>query len=175
VNVRPAHPDDAPSVLAIYAPVVRETAISFEETVPTLDEVARRIQAAIAWFIVEEKGSVVGYAHAVQVKWPAAYRWSVEVTVYVDAQHRRKGVARVLLDALIADLQKRGFVNAFAGIALPNGASVGFFESLGFKNVGRLKRVGYKCGRWRDVGWWQLQLNEPQPDPPEPQGVGAGE
>jgi phosphinothricin acetyltransferase len=168
VNVRRAQPHDAAAVLAIYAPIVRETAISFEEFVPDRNEVARRIRNAIAWFVCEKAGTTIGYSYAFPLRSPSAYRWSVELTVYVHRRHRRKGVASLLLDALIDDLRRRDFVSAVALIALPNEASVGLFESRGFANVGRLDSAGYKLGGWWDVGWWLLRLNEPRPDPPEP-------
>jgi L-amino acid N-acyltransferase YncA len=169
MNVRRALPHDAPAVLTIYAPIVRGTAISFEEFVPDRYEVAWRIRNAIAWFVCEKAGTTIGYSHAFPLRSPSAYRWSAELTVYVHRRHRRKGVAALLLDALIEDLRQRDFVSAFAVIALPNDASVALFESHGFKNVGRLDSAGYKLGGWWDIGWWQLRLNEPRPDPPEPQ------
>ena len=168
MRVRKATHDDVGAVHSIYEPIVRETAISFEEQVPDLAEIAERIEKSIVWFVCEDEGGVTGYGHAAPVRQPSAYRWSVEVTVYVHPHHRRRGVGHLLLQALITDLQKRGFVNVFAAIALPNDASVGLFESFNFRRVGSMNRVGYKLGEWRDVGWWQLRLDEPTVPPTEP-------
>jgi phosphinothricin acetyltransferase len=140
--------------------MVRETPVSFEEEVPDIDEMVRRIDDSIAWLVCELDGVVVGYAYAGPFHTRPAYRWSAEVSLYVDSEHHRKGVGRRLLDALLGELRRRGFANALAGIAMPNDASVNLFESLGFRRAALYERVGYKLGRWHDVGWWQLRLDE---------------
>ncbi|MBJ7599787.1 MAG: GNAT family N-acetyltransferase [Candidatus Nephthysia bennettiae] len=156
VTVRPASPPDAAAVRAIYAPIVQDTAISFELVVPTVEEMAERIRRP------RRRGR--GLLRR------APRRWSVETSVYVDGEARRLGVGRLLYARLIELLRDHGFVNAFAGIALPNQASVTFHERFGYRQVGVFPAAGYKLGRWHDVGWWHRGLNEPVLDPAVPRG-----
>ena len=161
LRVRLATEDDAEGMLAIYAPVVRETAISFELEPPSVEEFRGRIRATLSghpWLVCEIDGVIAGYAYASEYKSRAAYRWSVETTVYVSAHFRRRGVGRAVYSALLERLRALGFYNALAAIALPNDASVGLHESLGFKHLGTMRNVGFKLGGWHDVGWWQLEL-----------------
>jgi L-amino acid N-acyltransferase YncA len=149
-------------VRSIYEPIVLETPISFEEQVPDIDEIARRIDASITWLVCEADGVVAGYGYAGRFHPRAAYRWSAELSLYVAPNHQHKGIGRSLLHALLDGLREREFANALAGIALPNDASVRLFESFGFRRVALYERIGYKLGRWHDVGWWQLRLDDPQ-------------
>jgi phosphinothricin acetyltransferase len=170
-SIRLAAPDDAAGVQAIYAPVVRDTAISFETEPPTGEEMRQRIihtLERLPWVICEERGVLLGYAYASPHRVRAAYQWSVDVSVYVHAQARRAGVGRALYRSLFTLLTVLGFYQAYAGITLPNPASVGLHESLGFQPIGVYHAVGYKRGAWHDVGWWQLPLRErtASPDPP---------
>ncbi len=156
--IRSATPEDAAALLAIYAPLVETTAISFEERPPAPDEMARRIEATLPthpYLLAEAEGAVLGYAYAGPHRARPAYRWSVDVTVYVAERARGGGVGRALYEALLADLSARRFHAAFAGIALPNPASVALHEALGFRHLGTYREVGFKFGRWHDVGWWQ--------------------
>jgi L-amino acid N-acyltransferase YncA len=174
VTVEPAMPSDAAAVRAIYAPIVESTAISFELEVPAVDEIAERIgttTAAWPWLVARGGEKVLGYAYAGAFRTRPAYRWSVETSVYVDGGARRRGVGRVLYARLIEILRDQGFVNAFAGIALPNESSVALHERFGYRPVGVFPAAGYKLGRWHDVGWWHLALNLPVPDPPNPRSV----
>lgn len=169
-TIRLARPDDARVVAAIYEPAVTESAVSFETDPPDEAEMRRRIDRTLPdhpWLVCERDGEVAGYAYAGPHRERAAYRWSVDVSAYVHPDHRRQGVGRGLYESLFAILSLQGFVNAYAGIALPNPASVGLHESMGFEPVGVYEGVGYKHGAWRDVGWWQLRLVE-RPDDPEP-------
>lgn len=172
VALRLARPADAPDVAAIYAPFVTDAVVSFETTPPTADEMARRIEATLRtlpWLVADDGGRVVGYAYATPYRSRAAYQWTCEVSVYLAATHRRQGVGRRLYGALFAVLRAQGFVTAHAGIALPNAASVGLHEALGFAPVGVYRGVGFKAGAWRDVGWWALRLREdPDPQPVRP-------
>lgn len=155
---------------AIYAPIVRDTAISFEETPPTAEEVTGRIRRTLAnhpWIVLESEGDVAGYAYGGDHRGRAAYRWSVETSVYVAAGARAQGVGRSLYETLLALLAAQGFRRAFAGITLPNAPSVAFHEALGFEPVGVYCRVGFKHGAWRDVGWWQRALPGAADGPPE--------
>lgn len=169
-TIRSATPDDAAAIAEIYAPFVTSTAISFETEPPDADAMRARIVSGITKYpwLVADDGRVVGYAYASQHRSRAAYRWSVDVSVYVHASARRRGIASELYRALFASLKERGFMRAFAGIALPNEASVGLHEALGFTPVGVYHAVGYKLGAWRDVGWWELALQPLADPPPEP-------
>jgi L-amino acid N-acyltransferase YncA len=171
ITIRVAEPGDADAVAAIYAPIVRETAISFETEPPSSDEMAARIETTLAthpWLVAERGGEVVGYAYGSQHQQRAAYRWSVNVTAYIDATARRAGVGRALYGSLIPILRAQGFRSAFAGITLPNEASVGLHEAVGFTPLGVYHHVGFKLGAWRDVGWWRLALSESHGAPDEP-------
>jgi L-amino acid N-acyltransferase YncA len=166
VTIRTASPEDARDVLAIYAPYVMGTAISFEEKPPTPNEMAARIQSSNLWLIAEEDSRISGYAYATKFHPRPAYRWSNEVSIYLVDGARGRGLGRRLLRELLEGLRARGFVNAFAGTTLPNPASVALFESFGFEKVAHQKKVGFKLGAWHDVGWWQLQLRDPPTPPP---------
>lgn len=173
--IRLAAPRDAGAIAAIYDPVVAETAISFEEEPPGAAVMARRISEGSAfapWLVdADESGRVQGYAYASKHRERAAYRWSVDVAVYVAADQRGHGVGRALYTSLFALLRLQGFYAAHAGITLPNAASVALHERMGFKPVGVYRAVGYKLGAWRDVGWWQLDLLEREAHPSPPQDV----
>jgi L-amino acid N-acyltransferase YncA len=161
--IRLATPNDAPGVQAIYAPVVRDTAISFEWEPPTVDDMQQRIVEVVErmpWLVCEHRGEILGYAYASAHRVRAAYQWSIDVSVYIHAQARRSGIGRGLYRSLFALLTLQGFYHAYAGITLPNPASVGLHESLGFQPIGIYRAVGYKLGAWHDVGWWQLILQE---------------
>jgi phosphinothricin acetyltransferase len=167
--IRMAEPSDAGEVLRIYGPVVRDTCISFETEVPTRQEIERRIAATLEfapWLLLTDAGRVAGYAYASRHRERAAYRWCVDVSVYVSEELRRSGAGRALYTSLLALLRLQGFCAAHAGITLPNAASVGLHESLGFRPIGVYPGVGFKHGRWHDVGWWQLPLRERNGEPP---------
>jgi L-amino acid N-acyltransferase YncA len=174
---------DAEQIAAIYAPNVTDTIISFEFEPPTAEEMRRRIELTLQrypWLVCERQGGrVLGYAYAGAHGSRAAYQWSVDVSVYVHEEARRRGVGRALYASLIAALELQGFYNAYAGATLPNPASVGLHEAVGFRRVGVYRGVGYKLGAWHDVGWWQLALRErvANPDPPAelPSVVGSEE
>ena len=170
-NLRTATEADAPQIQAIYAPVVEDSVISFEVEAPTVAEMARRItttSATLPWLVAEgEQDGVLGYAYAAKHRDRAAYRWSVDVSVYIAERHRGQGIGRRLYEGLFADLADLGYVMAFAGITLPNPASVGLHEAVGFRPLGVFSSVGYKHGRWHDVGWWQRPLRD-APTEPEP-------
>ncbi|MEH2310103.1 MAG: arsinothricin resistance N-acetyltransferase ArsN1 family B [Nostoc sp.] len=170
-TIRLANESDALKMLAIYAPVVRETSISFEIEPPSETEFQGRIknyQQQMPWLVCQINGELLGYAYATPYRTRAAYQWSVESSVYVNVEHRRKGVAKALYSSLFQLLQLQGFYNVFAAIALPNPASVAVHEAVGFSPVGVFCRVGYKFSEWHDVGWWQLSLQQEQPLPLNP-------
>lgn len=161
---------DAPAIAAIYAPSVTEAVTSFELAAPGPEEMAARIAGVLAhapWLVLVRDGEVAGYAYASRHRDPAAYQWSVNTSIYVRADRTRSGVGRVLYRALLDLLRIQGFYSAYAGIALPNDASVRLHEAMGFRPLGVYESVGYKAGAWRDVGWWQLALR-PRTGTPQP-------
>lgn len=169
-TIRLATLDDAEQVQAIYAPYCH-TPISFELEPPSAEEMQRRLAKVLGtypWLVLEENGAVLGYVYATQHRERAAYQWSVDTTVYVRQGQQRRGVGRALYTSLLALLPLQGFVNAYAGVALPNPASVGLHEALGFLPVGVYRQVGFKCGAWHDVAWFQrpLQARPAAPGPP---------
>jgi phosphinothricin acetyltransferase len=169
-TMRVALPEDAEAILAIYAPIVRETAISFEVEPPTQVEMHERIATTLRrlpWLVCEHQGEVRGYVYASPHRARAAYQWSVDISVYIHATARRTGMGRALYHALLQLLILQGFYQCYAGITLPNPASVGLHEALGFQPVGVYEAVGYKLGEWHDVGWWQRGL-QPRPSLPTP-------
>jgi phosphinothricin acetyltransferase len=111
-----------------------------------------------AWLVAERDGAMAGYAYGSPHRTRAAYASSCDVAVYVDPAHSRRGIGRALYGAVLSALAGKGFHAAFAGIALPNDASVGLHEAMGFTPVGIYREVGWKLGAWRDVGWWQRLL-----------------
>lgn len=164
--VRVATRADAEAVAAIYAPYVSGTAISFEETPPSPSEMAERIAEILTThpFLVYDPGDgVIGYAYAGPHASRAAYRWSCTVSCYVAPGRTRQGIGRTLYGELLAMLKAQGFHSVFAGAALPNAGSVGLHEAMGFVHLGTYREVGYKHGRWHDVGWWRLGLAEGPP------------
>jgi L-amino acid N-acyltransferase YncA len=160
-QLRMATADDAAQITEIYAPLVRETAITFETESPSADEMRRRIvdtTMRFPWLVADDAGTITGFAYAGRHRKRAAYAWAADVSVYVASDTRRSGIGRSLYTALLELLTAQGYANAFAGIALPNDASVGLHETLGFTLVGVYESVGYKLQHWWDVAWWQRRL-----------------
>jgi L-amino acid N-acyltransferase YncA len=160
--IRDADPQrDAAACAAIYAPYVESGPISFEEEAPDAAEMADRIertQATHPWLVAEHGGEVVAFAYSYPHRERAAYRWAVDVSVYVGSGQWGRGHGRALYEALFGLLRRQGIRTACAGITLPNEASVGLHEALGFERVATFRQIGWKAGAWRDVGWWQLRL-----------------
>lgn len=159
--IRPATPSDAAALAAIYNPYVTGTIISFETAPVAEEEMAARIAAGLQgfpWYVREEAGELLGYAYAGPWKAREAYRFAVETTVYVAPEQARKGVGTSLYQVLLPELRRRGCHTALGGIALPNPASVALHERCGFRQVALLPQVGWKLGRWVDVGYWALIL-----------------
>jgi phosphinothricin acetyltransferase len=167
--IRLAQESDAESLLRIYAPIVEQTAISFELTPPTVEEFhqrMRKVQESHTWIVCEE-GEILGYAYAHQFRPREAYDWTTETTIYVAAGQQRRGVGYGLYASLLHALRMQGFCTAIAGVTLPNEASVRLHEKTGFKAIGTYHAVGYKFGKWHDVGFWELSLRDLL-DVPEP-------
>ncbi|NUT94890.1 MAG: N-acetyltransferase [Saccharothrix sp.] len=172
MKVRDASELDAGACAAIYAPYVTGTAVTFEYVAPTPAEMAGRIANALrthAWVVLEDDdGRVVGYAYGGPFKAREAYRWSCEVSVYLEPGLRRTGGGRALYEALFERLAARGYRTAAAGMTLPNDASVGLHRALGFEPVGVYRRIGWKNGAWRDVAWTQREIATGDDPPAEP-------
>jgi len=169
--IRLAQPSDAAAILDIYAPYIRDTSITFETEVPSITEFGNRIKyylEAWPWLVYEENGVIGGYAYASRYRERLAYQWGVECSVYIHDDFQRKGIASALYKKLFTILKAQGFTTAYAVINLPNDPSVALHESMGFRYFATYEKVGYKMGKWKNVGWWQLQLNEykNEPEPP---------
>ncbi len=169
LEIRLATIEDAAAVAAIYAPIVAGTPISFEETPPSIEEMAQRIAATrktYPYLVADVAGAVIGYAYAGAHRARPAYRWSVDVSVYVADSARGKGAGKALYGDLLNRLEAAGYHAAFAGITLPNAASVALHEAVGFTHLGIYREVGFKFGQWHDVGWWQRLLKSAPTDNP---------
>ena len=159
--VRDATAQDAAACAGIYAPYVTDTAISFETEPPSPAQMAERIAAAArthAWLVLEDEGRVVAYAYGTPFRPRAAYRFSCEVSVYLEVGCRRTGAGRTLYEALLPRLAERGYHTALAGMTMPNDASEGLHRAMGFETVGTYRQVGFKHDTWHDVAWVQRML-----------------
>jgi L-amino acid N-acyltransferase YncA len=164
--LRAATLDDASAMLAIYAPIVRQTAISFELEPPPLSEFQERVRKyskSWIWLVAEAEGRIIGYAYGSSHRERLAYKWSTETSAYVHPDAQGQGVGKRLYQELLPALANLGYCNAYAGIALPNPGSVALHTSVGFKEVGRFPRAGRKFGKWHDIGWFHCSLREAPP------------
>lgn len=168
MTIRDARRSDVPAMLAIYAPFVEHTAVSFEYDVPTEAEFARRLeehQAAFPWLVCEENGRVMGYAYAGHAFERAAYGWNAEISCYLAPELRGRGVGRRLYARIEEILTRLGYYKLFAVVTSANAPSVAFHRALGFRDAACFRNVGYKQGGWYDVLWLEKTLC----DRPEPQ------
>jgi L-amino acid N-acyltransferase YncA len=175
-NIRLATTGDAAAVAAIYAPYCEDSAVSFEQSAPTEGEMAQRIAAVIArrpWLVLEDAGDVLGYAYAGPHHERWAYQWSVNIAVYISRAHQRRGAGRALYTTLFDLLGGLGYYKAVAGITMPNPASTGLHQAMGFELVGVYRDIGYKLGAWRDVAWYQASIQPLPPEPQEPRAIGT--
>lgn len=173
-TIRLARPDDAAAILEIYHPIVRESPVTFEVEPPGEEVMARRIRQTLEyapWLVWEEGGRIQGYACASRFRDRAAYDWTIEASVYVAPERRDSGIGRALFGELVEILRLQGYRNVLGVVALPNPPSVALLESLGLRWVGMLRGVGYKLGRWWDVGIWQLPLTEQKDHPSPPKSL----
>jgi Sortase and related acyltransferases len=170
IEIRRARREDASALLNIYRDVVESTAVSFELIVPSEEQFAARIEDALRhwqWLVAIDGTECIGYAYGSSHRKRGGYRWSTEVSAYVRQDCHREGIGRTLYTQLFEDLAELGYCNAYAGVTLPNPASVAFHESLGFQAVGVFSRVGRKFGKWHDVAWFQRVLRDEPAEEPE--------
>jgi L-amino acid N-acyltransferase YncA len=162
VEIRPAGPADAAALSRIYNHYVSHTHVTFEEDPVTPGEMARRIEgvadAGFPWVVAECIEKVVGYAYACPWRPRKAYRFSAETTVYIDPAFTGRGTGSQLYSALLPALRTHSLHAVVGVIALPNDASIRLHERFGFKKVAHLEEIGFKFGRWIDVGYWELKL-----------------
>jgi L-amino acid N-acyltransferase YncA len=155
----------------IYRPAVADSSASFELVPPDGAEMGKRADAVLKrtpWIVCQHGELTLGYAYASHHRDRPAYQWSVEVSAYVRPAVHRAGVGRALYTSLFAVLELQGFRSAFAGVTLPNDASVGLHRSVGFTRVGIFSRIGYKNGVWHDVEWLERPIAPHVTDPPSP-------
>ena len=172
--IRLATETDCAAILAIYAPFITETIITFENAVPTLAEFGGRmtnIQKKYPWLIVEQDHTLAGYAYASQFSERAAYDWSVDFSIYIKPQYQGKKLGKALYFALAELLKLQGYYNAYAAITLPNMKSESLHQGFGFKPIGAFHKVGYKLGKWRDVKWFELKLQDYSQAPVRPKAI----
>jgi phosphinothricin acetyltransferase len=166
MRIRVAEPErDAARIAEIYRPYVEDSIISFEEATPAAEEMAERMRHVLKWtpWLVasDENSRVIGYCYASRHQERAGYRWSVDLTVYVDSQFRGRGIGRTLYGELLPILRRQRFISAYAGVGLPNEASVALHQAIGMSLIGTYEKVGWKLGRWVDVAWFGMTLTDP--------------
>jgi phosphinothricin acetyltransferase len=170
-NIRVATSSDAKGILDIYAPYIQKTSFTFETEVPSESEFAERIRTYLInwpWLVCEIDGVIAGYAYATRHRERTAYQWCVESSVYIHDDFQKMGIAKALYISLFEILKKQGFRNVYAVINLPNDKSVAFHERCGFQYFATYEKVGYKLGKWKNVGWWRLIINEFGDEPAAP-------
>ena len=169
--IRPISHHDARACLGIYQFYVENSVVSFEEIVPTIEQMTERIEStsqSYPWLVYEVNGCVAGYAYGSSFRPRPAYRWAAEVTIYLAAQFKGKGIAAELYQSLFDALIKLGFYNAIAVVTEPNPESEKFHQKMGFKKIGKFESVGFKLNQWNDIGWWQKQLQPVAKNPLTP-------
>ena len=163
MKIRQAKQEDSEAILAVYAPYVKETTITFETQVPSLEDFQNRMAAIMEKFpylVAEADGQILGYAYAHTYYARDAYDWTLELSIYVDRHGRQAGIGKALYDVLEEKLSKQNVVNLLACISLPNAPSIRFHQKRGFEQIGHFKKVGFKFGQWRDTVWMQKLLKE---------------
>lgn len=169
--IRLANKKDASEILDIYAPYISNTSFTFETEIPSLTDFQKRIEDYLdnwPWLVCEENGKIAGYAYGTKYRERKGYQWGVESSIYIHDDYLKRGIGNAIYEALLEILKVQGFRNVYAVINLPNDRSVRFHEKCGFGFLAIYPNVGYKSGEWKNVGWWQINLNEYnlEPDPP---------
>ena len=163
MNLRVAAENDATGILDIYRPFIESSWTSFEETVPSIDDMAARIFNIVSrdpWIVADDHGIIAGYAYANPHRWRDAYRWTREVSVYLHPDYKGRGLGKQLYKVLFSLLKAQNVCRLLAGVALPNEASEGFHQRMGFELVGTYEKTGFKMGQWWDIRWFQLEIND---------------
>jgi L-amino acid N-acyltransferase YncA len=171
IEIRLATIHDAPAIREIYSPNILKAAISFETEVPSIEEIENRVETILQkypWIVCEVDGKIAGYVYASKHRDREAYQWSCECSIYMHNDFKGKGIGKELYQLLFEILKLQGFGNVYAGITLPNNGSVSIHESCGFKHLATYENIGYKFGNWHSVGWWKLQINDYDLQPPPP-------
>ncbi len=174
VTIRAARPEDAGAIAAIYAPYVLGGTVSFESEAPDARAIRTRMAASdglYPWIVAaagEDDAGVLAYAYATRFRDRPAYRWTVETSVYVAGAVQGQGIGRLVYEALIDTLRAQGFMQAIGVLSLPNDQSIKTHEAVGFRRAGVYREIGFKMGRWIDVGFWQCELAQPRVSPVEP-------
>ena len=170
-TIRLATPADAKGILDIYTPYIENTSITFEIETPSIPEFETRIQTYLQhwpWLVCEIDGVIAGYAYGSRYRERIAYQWCIECSVYIHDNYLKAGVASALYSTLFEIFKKQGYYTVYAVINLPNDRSVAFHEKMGFTHFADFKNVGYKLGKWKTVGWWQLILRDYNDNPIAP-------
>lgn len=165
---------DAAGILDIYSNYIEHTTVTFETEIPSVAAFANRIEGIIEaypYIVCEANGMITGYAYASKHRERAAYRYDADMSVYIAKEHHGRRIGTALYSALFELLRTQGYINTYAGIALPNEKSIGFHKAMGFAEIGIYHNTGYKLGRWIDVLWMQKAI-APYPDnPTSPKGI----
>ncbi len=157
--IRSVQPQDIATITSIYNHYIEHTAVTFEEVKIDEHEMNQRVikySESLPWLVFEENKKIIAYAYAIPWKGRSAYRFSVETSIYVDQSAHKKGIGTALYSSLIEQLRSQNFHAIIGGITLPNDASIRLHEKLGFNKIAEFKEVGFKFGEWRNVGYWQL-------------------
>jgi len=168
VEIRLATPNDAAGILEIYAPYIASTSFTFETEVPSVTDFQKRISDYLInwpWLVCEIDGVIAGYAYGTKYRERTAYQWCIESSIYIHDDFLKLKIGKALYEALIEILKRQGYRNVYAVVNLPNDRSVKFHESCGFTWFATYEKVGYKLGKWKNVGWWQWIINEYTMDP----------
>lgn len=168
ITIRMATIMDAQRLLEIYAPYVTDTSITFEYTVPTIEEFKKRIENILMkypYLVAEKENKILGYAYAGCFKSRAAYDWSVETSIYIDKNGRNKGIGKKLYFELEKILKKQNITNVNACITYPNPSSIGFHEHMGYRKVAHFTKCGYKFDKWHDMIWMEKIINDHKVNP----------
>lgn len=170
-RIRLATINDAKEIRDIYAPNILNASISFETELPSFEEMQSRIQTILQkypWIVCEVDEKIAGYVYASKHRDREAYQWSCECSIYMNNDFKGKGIGKELYQLLFQILKLQGFRNVYAGITLPNEGSISIHEKCGFKHFATYENIGCKFDNWHSVGWWKLQINDYDLQPPPP-------